>query len=135
MDTDTKHRIAVCTSCKHKGTQIGPGHALIDTLRSALRAHGDPAVQSFEVSAVACMAGCDRPCAVAYHATGKASYLFGDLDPETDIPDMVRFAGDYAAMDDGWCASVDRPGKLRTSTIARIPTLLFDAQSKKVKAS
>jgi predicted metal-binding protein len=70
------------------------------------------------------MAGCERPCAVAYHGTGKATYLFGDMDPAEDVGDLLTFAHYYAALDDGWCSSLDRPGKLRTSTLARVPSLV-----------
>ena len=37
-----------------------------------------PWVCPFRVLEVACMAGCDRPCTVAYHGTKKATYLFGE---------------------------------------------------------
>lgn len=76
------------------------------------------------------MAGCDRPCTVAFHGHGKASYLFGDLaqqDADQDISDLVAFARTYANLSDGWCSSLDRPGRLRKSTLARIPATLFAA--------
>ena len=71
------------------------------------------------------MAGCDLPCTVAYHGTQKATYLFGDMTPEDDIDDLVDFARQYAVLHDGWCSSVDRPGKLRKSTLARVPAALM----------
>ncbi len=54
-----EHRITICTSCKHKGTQCRPGFELIDKLRKALAQEAIP--EEFEISGVACMAGCDRP--------------------------------------------------------------------------
>ena len=119
------HRITVCTSCRHKGTECRPGYELIDKLRRAIALAGDAVPESFEVSGVACMAGCDHPCTVAYHGTKKATYLFGDIDPETDIEDLVDFAKQYAYLNDGWCSSVDRPGKLRKSTLARVPAAMM----------
>lgn len=116
-----QHRITICTSCRHKGTQCRPGYELIERLRQAMALAGDTVPASFEVSGVACMAGCDRPCTVAYHGPRKATYLFGDIDPNTDIEDLVVFAKQYAYLHDGWCSSVDRPGKLRKSTLARVP--------------
>lgn len=117
------HHITVCTSCRDKTTKSRPGYELIDRLREALVGTG------FDVAAVACMAGCDRPCTAAFHAPGKASYLFGDLDPNVDTPDLVQFARQYAVLRDGWCSSVDRPGKLRKSTLARIPALLTETSA------
>ena len=128
--TTPTHRISVCTSCKHKGQPCKPGYDLISRLRAAIEAAGDAVPGAFEVSGVACMSGCDRPCTVAYHGTRKATYLFGDIDPEDDIDDLVAFARQYALLQDGWCSSVDRPGKLRRTTLARVPaalTILEDA--------
>ncbi|MCT4559134.1 MAG: DUF1636 domain-containing protein [Pelagimonas sp.] len=125
MNRNTSHRITICTSCRNKGTTCQPGYELIDHLRKAMEAAGDTISGDFEISGTACMAGCDHPCTVAYHATRKASYLFGDIDPDDDIEALVDFARQYAVLHDGWCSSVDRPGKLRTSTLARIPATIM----------
>lgn len=119
------HRITVCLSCRHKKSTCRPGFELIEKLRQAIAAAGDAIPEDFEISGVACMAGCDRPCTVAYHGSRKATYLFGDIDPKDDIDDLVTFAKQYAFLNDGWCSSVDRPGKLRTSTLARVPAAIF----------
>lgn len=120
-----KHRITVCTSCRHKGETCRPGYELIERLRAAIEAAGDAVTEDFEISGVACMAGCDRPCTVAYHGTRKATYLFGDIEPDQDIGDLVEFAKQYALLHDGWCSSVDRPGKLRKNTLARVPAMMI----------
>lgn len=135
MDRTTTHRITVCTSCKHKGSTCRPGYELIEKLRKAIAAAGDSIPEDFAISGVACMAGCDRPCTVAYHSTRKATYLFGDMTPDADIDDLVEFARDYASMQDGWCSSVDRPGKLRTSTLARVPAALIIMEDTKALVS
>ncbi len=106
-----------------KGSDYRPGTDLIERLRTALAAAGEEIPEAFTVSGVACMAGCSRPCTVAYQGQDKASYLFGDLDPATDVDDLIAFAKQYAYLHDGWCSSVDRPGKLRTATLARVPAL------------
>jgi len=130
-----KHRITVCTSCKHKGTDCRPGFELINKLRAAINAAGDAVVDNFEISGVACMAGCDHPCTVAYHGSRKATYLFGDIDPATDIDDLVAFAKQYAYLHDGWCSSVDRPGKLHKTTLARVPSAMTALEASDVRAS
>ena len=127
------HRITICTSCRHKGTECHPGYALIERLRVAI---GHAAVpEDFEISGVACMAGCDRPCTVAYHGTKKATYLFGDIDPDTDVDDLVAFARQYAYLHDGWCSSVDRPGKLRNTTLARVPAAILAIEECEARTS
>ena len=130
-----EHHITICTSCRHKGTECRPGYELIDRLRKAIASAGDSVTDDFEVSGVACMAGCDRPCTVAYHGTRKATYLFGDIEPDADIDDLVAFAKQYAALEDGWCSSLDRPGKLCTSTLARVPAAMLAIEERKVRAS
>lgn len=125
MDRSTSHRITICTSCRYKGSDCRPGYELIERLRAAITAAGDAIPGAFEVSDVACMAGCDRPCTVAYHGARKATYLFGDITPEDDIEDLLAFAHQYAHLHDGWCSSVDRSGKLRRSTLARVPAAII----------
>ncbi|MEM7472146.1 MAG: DUF1636 domain-containing protein [Pseudomonadota bacterium] len=129
------HRITICTSCKHKGTECRPGYELIAKLRRAIAAAGESVAEEFEISGVACMAGCDRPCTVAYHGTRKATYLFGDIAPDADIDDLVSFARQYALLGDGWCSSVDRPGKLRKSTLARVPAAIIALEDTGQRAS
>ena len=122
MDPSSRHRISVCISCRRKSTDHRPGIELIKKLRAAIDNADDAILEDFAVSGVACMAGCDRPCTVAYHGSNKATYLFGDMDPDLDVGDLVTFAQHYAYLHDGWCSSVDRPGKLRKSTLARVPS-------------
>ncbi|NIZ12045.1 DUF1636 domain-containing protein [Phaeobacter sp. HF9A] len=129
------HRITVCTSCRDKGTKSRLGYGLIEKLRQGIAEAGDRIPELFEISGVACMAGCDRPCTVAFHGPKKATYLFGDIDPETDIADLVAFARQYAYLHDGWCSSVDRPGKLRKSTLARVPAVIVDSETEKAHSS
>lgn len=135
MDGRTTHKISVCTSCKHKDRACRPGFELIDKLRKAILAAGDAIPENFEISGVACMAGCDRPCTVAYHGSRKATYVFGDIDPADDIDDLVAFAQQYAYLHDGWCSSVDRPGKLRKSTLARVPSAIVAIEASEMRAS
>lgn len=122
------HRITVCTSCSHKGSACRPGLELIARLRTALSDAGGIVGRDFEVSGVGCMAGCDRPCTVAYQATAKATYLFGDIAPDEDVDDLIAFARQYRDLEDGWCSSTTRPGKLRRATIARVPAALIVAE-------
>ncbi|WIY24374.1 DUF1636 domain-containing protein [Parasedimentitalea psychrophila] len=129
------HKITICTSCKHKGTQCRPGYELIAQLQAAISAAGDAVSEEFGVSGVAYMAGCERPCTVAYHGTRKATFLFGDIAPDEDIDDLVVFARQYAEQGDGWYSSVDRPGKLRNCTLARVPAAIIALEYSAVRLS
>ncbi len=129
------HRITVCTSCRKAGSEVRPGFELIERLRGAIDRAGAALPEAFDISGVACMAGCDRPCTVAYQCATKATYLFGDIDPDTDVDDLVAFARHYAFLADGWCSSVDRPGKLRNCTLARVPAATMAGEDSEALAS
>lgn len=116
-----RHRVVVCTTCRNRETREQPGTKLATLLEAEL---SGAEFEGFEVSVVACMAGCDRPCAVAFQADGKASYLFGDIEPGRDSDALVAFARQYAELDDGWCSSIQRPEGLKGKTLSRIPALL-----------
>lgn len=128
MKADT-HKIYVCTSCRHNGGSCRPGYELIRKLRDALNLALPVVGDDFEISGVACMAGCTRPCTVAFKADEKATYLFGDIDPESDIDDLVAFAEQYRSVEDGWCLSGERPGKLRRTALARVPAAMIMTQA------
>lgn len=115
-----RHRITVCTTCRDPQTREQPGLHLIETLSAALAGDG---AAPFEVAGAACMAGCSHPCTVAYQAEGKASYLFGDIEPARDAATLLAFARQYAELDDGWCSSLQRPEGLKGKTLARMPAL------------
>lgn len=131
MNGNSSHQITVCTSCRHKGSSCNLGFELIAQLRRAIEAAGDSVTADFEISGVACMAGCDRPCTVAYHSTQKATYLFGDITPETDINDLVAFARQYATLEDEWSTSGKHTGKLRQTTLARVPAAMIVLENAK----
>ena len=115
-----RHHIHVCTACRDRVTDTLPGDALILALRGGLITCS--LSDRFAVSGVNCMAGCGRPCTVGFQADAKAGWLFGDL-TQADAPDIIAFAALYAALPDGWCRSTERPGKLASTALARIPAI------------
>lgn len=121
------HQVLVCKACKHKGEACKPGFALLKQLRAAISAAG--LGDQFEVSGTACLAGCvpehGEPCVVGYRATGKATWLFGDIDPDQPLDDLVAFARTYAALEDGWLNGRDLPPRLCDTTLARIPAAMI----------
>ncbi|EFL90799.1 DUF1636 domain-containing protein [Ahrensia sp. R2A130] len=125
MSHRPRHKITVCVSCRHKNSECRPGLALIEKLRSAIDVASDVVGDDFAVSGVACMAGCDRPCTVAYQASSKTTYLFGDIDADADIDDLVAFARQYNDLSDGWSSATKRPVGLAEKTLARIPAAIL----------
>ncbi len=106
------HRITVCSSCEGAG---GKGFAV--ELRAALMGTD----LQYEVRDFECMSNCARPLSVAFSASGKATYLFGDVKPVVDLKDVIAFASLYAASEDGWIEDARPAGGLRHCLIGRVP--------------
>jgi predicted metal-binding protein len=62
---------------------------------------------------------------VGWRATEKATWLFGDIDPDQPLDDLVDFARSYAALHDGWMNGRDLPPGLCDTTLARIPAAMI----------
>ena len=124
-------RILVCTSCRPKFSDSRPGAALIRRIRTALENSPLGLGNDFKVSGVACMAGCTRPCTVGFQGKNKPGYLFGDINPAIDVAGIIDFAKDFRNQREGWCPSVDAPGKLRRPMLSRMPAINMDSETLK----
>lgn len=69
------------------------------------------------------MSACNRPCAVAFAASHKATLMFRDLPPISSPSSILRFAEQYLASNDGLIKRQDRPEILQKDILARIPPL------------
>lgn len=123
------HKITVCTDCRIVGAPCRPGLALLARLNDSLSSLGARDNPDFSVEGTVCMAGCQRPCTIAFQASGKATYLFGDIDAETDVGALVDFAGLYADRLDGLTREAERPRALKGKTIARIPAVFLQSEN------
>lgn len=118
----SEQSIIVCIRCRGRRAIDGhPGPRLLSLLQTLLE---DGLGERFRLAEADCMAGCGRPLTVAYTASAKASYLFGDIDPNRDASYLIDFARLYHALPDGWCKEGERPPGLAGKTLARIPASL-----------
>jgi predicted metal-binding protein len=99
-------RITVCATCRE-----GAGQVLADHLRE----------RGLEVRLVECLNACGAPLALAVTGEGKATYLFGGVDPEGQAGEVVAFAGLYRDAPGGEVADARSCGRLRFCLRARIP--------------
>lgn len=76
------------------------------------------------VEPVECLSVCKRPATVAVAATGKWTYVYGDLDPETSAETILVGLGLYGATADGIVPWKERPDAFKRGVIARIPPLV-----------
>lgn len=106
------HRIVVCSTCEDVD-----GKSFAGRLSEALAARA----MAFDVQTHDCMSNCARPLSIAFSAVGKATYLFGDIDPAIDLNDTLAFARMYAGSSDGWIDDARDAGRLRHCLIGRVP--------------
>ena len=99
-------RITVCATCRE-----GAGRALADHLAS----------EAIEVRLVECLNACGAPLALAVTGEGKATYLFGGVDPETQAGEVLAFAALYREAPGGEVADARACGRLRFCLRGRIP--------------
>ena len=114
----------VCTSCRPKGmsrepAEDLPGYQLHEALAQAVAA--SPLREEVRVQPVQCMSLCPRPCAIAFSAPGRWSYLFGDQVAASAIDDVLTCLRFYLDEADGALARKQRPESLQSSILGRIP--------------
>lgn len=114
------HKITLSTECHFTGGPCRPGAQLLATLNRSVSALGKPLDDDFAIAGTVCMAACTRPCTIAFQASGKATYLFGDVAVEENIDDLVDFAVAYA---DGG------PSPAGGGNLARVPAALIVSEA------
>lgn len=117
--------IFVCISCRRslgddEESFDQPGRGLVEAIEARLR-DGNP--DRVAVTGVDCLAVCKRPCTIALSAANKWTYLIGDLDPDTQVDEIVAAARSFATSENGIVPWRERPASFRKGVIARVPPL------------
>jgi predicted metal-binding protein len=124
-----KHTIFVCETCAgvwKDSRQVGNsgGYLLLSEINE--QADHWPLAEEFEIEGVKCMGACNRPCAIAFAAPDKSTYLFGDLQHEESLPELSTAVLECAAMYhrsiDGSMPWAARPDRLKKGLIGRVPS-------------
>lgn len=111
--------IFVCVACKAgDDPDAKPGARLIEALRARLAGNSDAVVEPVE-----CLAVCKRPATLAFAASGKWTYVVGDLDAGAHVDDVIAAAASYAASENGIVPWKERPACFRKGVISRLPPL------------
>jgi predicted metal-binding protein len=124
-----QHCLFVCTTCGSKwqdGRRIGTseGERLLEQLQ-ALHQDWELATE-FPIQAVGCMSACNRSCAISFAATGKSTYLFGDIspiEPSISLSNILDCAAKYYQHPTGSLPWGERPAPLKQGILAKIPPL------------
>lgn len=119
--------VIICTTCRPPGESRdlpAAGADLFEAVQRQQLLHEDrwPSVR---VRGMACLSSCSRSCSVAFQAPGKHTYLFGDLQPDEETAQHVlTCAALHATASDGNLPRNDRPERLRSGILARLPPSL-----------
>ena len=116
----------VCVTCRSTppvtGDALRPGARLLAEVEQRLaadRAKGGD--EGIAVVPANCLSNCPRGCSAAVSASGKWTYVIGDLDPEQHAGDIIDFARQHRAHEQGVPEWRERPEHVRKHTIARVP--------------
>ena len=119
----TKTSLFVCISCQRKDQKtkldIPEGEHLYNKLKS------QNISASVDIVAVKCLAACSNGCSIALSEGDKWSYIYGEMDPHTDVSEIIIGANAYSKSIDGIVPWRERPVVFRKRTRARIPPVLF----------
>ena len=112
--------LLICLTCKRgipaDAEAPRPGAVLMAALSGR-------APEGVALRGVECLSNCDRGCSVALRGAGRWSYVYGDIDPDLHVADLLDGAARYAATLDGLIPWRERPQILRKGVIARIPPM------------
>ena len=111
----------VCTTCRRGLPETGDGLRPGAELFAALTAASAP--EGVRIVPVECLSACDNGCSVALSAPGRWSYVYGHMDPETDVADILSGAAAYAKAQDGLVPWRERPQIFRKQSLARVPPM------------
>lgn len=104
----------LCQTCRPEAAEEARA-----SLQAALDAAGLPA----QVRDQACMNACERPVSLSLQASGYATYFFTNIDPATDLSDIVATVRHYLDSPNGWIEDARPCGRLRHCLAGRVPPI------------
>jgi predicted metal-binding protein len=131
MPLELRPCLYVCVSCRRRGAEPvaegeqTDGRRLYEAVKTLADRMGTDA--PVQVLPTLCFANCERGCSVGIAATGKWSYLVGEIGPE-HAADLLAYAAAYAKARTGVVLPSGRPASLQTSVIARFPATFEPAK-------
>jgi len=82
----------------------------------------DSTSPALEIRPVGCLWTCSSPCAVAFSAPGKATYLFTNV-PATEAEALLQFGELYRNSHNGGIPGQQFPEALQSAQVAKIPSV------------
>ncbi len=120
--------LIICTTCQPAGVSRdlpAAGEALLEAVQIATWGIDAAQQARIRVRGLACLSGCTRACTVAFQAPGKYTYFFGDLIAAgITAAQVLGCAQLHAYSTDGNLLRKERPERLRSGILARLPPLV-----------
>lgn len=121
-----KHTLFVCQSCHHSSgerpnNQPADGSRLLEQLNTL--STDQLQFDDFVIQPVNCLWTCDRPCAVAFSAPYKPTYLFTNLPTDEAAIALLQFANLYRDKKTGNVLWKQFPEVLQSVSVAKIPVV------------
>ena len=127
VDHPAVTELIICTTCRPAGVSRdlpAAGEALLEAVQIATWDLDEVMQARIRVRGMACLSGCARACTVAFQAPGKYTYFFGDLvADEVTATQILACAQLHAYSMDGNLSRKERPERLRSGILARLPPL------------
>lgn len=121
---DDRPILHVCLTCRQRDAE---GNVIeTDEPRAGTRLHHNleaalPADAPFVLRGVECLSNCKRACTIGLTSPARWSYVYGDLDPDASVAEIIAGATLYAGTENGLVPWRERPQIFRKGVIARIP--------------
>ncbi len=120
-----QNTLFVCVLCRLSGNDstqstVNPGQLLFDQLRQKLLDSKQPEIQ---LQPVRCLGACRHGCAAAFAAPHKLTFILSELSPTESVSDLLQFATQYAACQDGKVPFRERPETVKQKIHAVLPIL------------
>lgn len=123
----TNVTVTICTTCRAGKPVEDDAPRPGARLHSALSAAELPAGVSLR--GTECLSACSRGCSMVIEGgTSRWTYIYGDMDPDEHVPQILDGITAYAATSDGIVPWRQRPVVFRKQSIARIPPQNTPAQ-------
>lgn len=121
-----KHTLFICQSCHHCAEERPADQPTEGTcLLKQLNVLGTEQALSheFEIQPVGCLWTCDKPCAVAFSASDKPTYLFTNIPTAEAAPALLQFGEHYLSSKTGDVPWKQFPEVLQSVSVAKIPAV------------
>ena len=115
--------IIVCTTCRRGDEPMEPKAMRSGARLHALLAEAAAGSGHIRIQPVECLLNCNHGCNIALRSDGKWSYHFGDLDPATQVENILSLAALHQVTADGEVPWGNRPEAIKRHAVSRIPPI------------